>query len=515
MKLLIVDDEKLTREGLIHEIDWTTLGISDVYDTDDGINALKIIKEEHPDIVLTDVRMPRMDGIVMAETIQEEYKDISVIFMSGYSDKEYLKAAIRLKVIRYVEKPLDVSEVEKAIKEAMENHDIFMRQQYSEKYHHIEQRGRLAQVISHEFSFEKEEVQKLYEDLQLEIDNDTRFWTMIVKLIPPVVGEEILRTMLQEFIVYAQMQKRKVLYIRKEETLLVMHIYTNARESKRVDEFLCQYWKEKLSGKCHFFLTKGESVRGIMQVFRSYNQAVILLQSSFFQQVDSVLERDRTEKTAAVLDNQSGALKEAIRKRNISMCKDVEEKIWNSFQGNQNLLPSQVKDIYYKYFMLMDSVLQKNYALQSTSTKENDTIWGSIAGCETLQALHQLFVQRIDILFQELNKETNENPVILQIKDFVRKNCGVETLSVKDIGDHVYLSPSYVCTLFKTETGKTLNQYITEYRMERAKEMLEDLRYKISEVSVTVGYSDGNYFGKIFKKKFGLSPSEYREKMKE
>ena len=88
-----------------------------------------------------------------------------------------------------------------------------------------------------------------------------------------------------------------------------------------------------------------------------------------------------------------------------------------------------------------------------------------------------------------------------------------EGLSVKDISAHVFLSTSYVCTFFKSETGKTLNQYLTEYRMERAKHLLSDPRYKISSISSRVGYSDGNYFGKCFKKYTGFSPSEYREKI--
>ena len=86
-----------------------------------------------------------------------------------------------------------------------------------------------------------------------------------------------------------------------------------------------------------------------------------------------------------------------------------------------------------------------------------------------------------------------------------------ETLSVKDISTHVFLSTSYVCTFFKNETGKTLNQYITEYRMEKAKQLLKDARFKIADISSRVGYNDGNYFGKSFKKYCGLSPSEYRE----
>ncbi len=98
------------------------------------------------------------------------------------------------------------------------------------------------------------------------------------------------------------------------------------------------------------------------------------------------------------------------------------------------------------------------------------------------------------------------------IKDYISKNYMNESLSVKDISAHVFLSASYVCTFFKNETSQTLNQYLTEYRMEKAKQLLSDARYKIADISSRVGYSDGNYFGKSFKKYTGLSPSEYRRR---
>ena len=99
------------------------------------------------------------------------------------------------------------------------------------------------------------------------------------------------------------------------------------------------------------------------------------------------------------------------------------------------------------------------------------------------------------------------------IKDYIATNYANNSLSIKEISDHVFLSASYVCTYFKNQTGQTLNQYLTEYRMEKAMQLLGDARYQITDISSKVGYSNGNYFSKSFKKFTGLSPSKYREKM--
>mgnify|MGYP006069232601 FL=1 len=122
MKLLIADDEILTRTGLTTSIVWSDLGIDEVYEASDGVEGLEMAKKYQPDIVLSDVRMPRMNGIDMLYKIREIAPDTSFIFMSGYSDKEYLKAAIKLQAVSYVEKPLDLGEISQAVRTAAERH---------------------------------------------------------------------------------------------------------------------------------------------------------------------------------------------------------------------------------------------------------------------------------------------------------------------------------------------------------------------------------------------------------
>ena len=118
MKLMIVDDEKLTRDGLMNSIDWKALGIDAVVQADDGLHGYEAAMTFCPDIILSDVRMPRMSGIEMAEKLQVQNPVPHIIFMSGYSDKEYLKAAIKLKAVNYIEKPIDLEEIAETVQEA-------------------------------------------------------------------------------------------------------------------------------------------------------------------------------------------------------------------------------------------------------------------------------------------------------------------------------------------------------------------------------------------------------------
>ena len=120
MILLIVDDETPTRSGLKTAIDWASLGITRVIEASDGEEGLQAVRREHPDIILSDVRMPRMDGVTMLEKVRAVCPETVFIFMSGFSDKDYLMAAIRLGAVSYVEKPLNFTEVRGAVSDAVQ-----------------------------------------------------------------------------------------------------------------------------------------------------------------------------------------------------------------------------------------------------------------------------------------------------------------------------------------------------------------------------------------------------------
>ena len=133
MKVLLVDDEKYTREGIIENLNWRELGVSVCAVCEDGKSAYEKAQSFKPDILITDVRMPIMDGISLARKIHEDFPYCKIIFMSGFSDKEYLFAAMRLKAVEYVEKPIHLEELSKAIVNAVEEivRELDIRNKYS------------------------------------------------------------------------------------------------------------------------------------------------------------------------------------------------------------------------------------------------------------------------------------------------------------------------------------------------------------------------------------------------
>lgn len=512
MKLLIVDDETLTREGLIASIDWTSLEISQVFQADDGVNGLQIAKREKPEIILCDVRMPRMDGIRMVELIEEFLPDSAVIFMSGYSDKEYLKAAIKLKAVNYVEKPLDPKEIREAVLEATERFRQKMRTRRNEAFHSMSTASALALALTRPYKEQKETVASLVEELGLRLAPSTAFTTYLVELgAEPETGFlDAVRERLEAYLTRRHLQ---TFHVSKQARYQIFHIYGAGPPSKTVLTDLDQFLAEQYQPGGDFYAARGETVCGLSRVHQSYAAAVALMQSSFFFESGQVLTPAEPEsrKPAGLPGAAADQLAESLMAGDETGCGAILDEIFASFAARRDLFPHQAKDLYYKLFMALQESRQKRKLAPGTAGP--GSIMESLERCFTLRELHRLLTEETKRFFTDGAAQAPEDPTVYLIKEFISRNYSDEALSVREISEHVHLSASYVCTYFKNETGQTLNQYLTAYRMEKAKQLLSDPRNQIADISDQVGYSNGNYFSKSFKKIVGLSPSEYREKM--
>ncbi|MDO5136772.1 MAG: helix-turn-helix transcriptional regulator, partial [Eubacteriales bacterium] len=262
-----------------------------------------------------------------------------------------------------------------------------------------------------------------------------------------------------------------------------------------------------------FYISAGETAAGLSRAYQSYTAAVIRLQSSFFFPNGTFLSPDTTlqqgeEPQKKLPADPEGSFLELLLGQKEDSCQTLLEELYIFYKNNSTVLPNEAKDLYYKLFRCLSHGARQLLL----PLPDGGNIVDTLEACFSFEELHQALCQQTAQFFSAAKSLVQESSTIFHIKDYISKNYMNESLSVKDISGHVFLSPSYVCTFFKNETGKTLNQYLTEYRMEKARQLLSDPRYKISEISSRVGYSDGNYFGKSFKKHTGLSPSEYREK---
>ncbi|MFI3208095.1 MAG: response regulator [Eubacteriales bacterium] len=517
MKILIVDDEKLTRDGLLSTINWKKLHIDDILIAENGVQGLRIAKEHRPEIILSDIRMPKLGGIEMAEQLQPILPNTSIIFMSGYSDKEYLKAAIKLKAISYVEKPLDPLEIEEAIQTAIEENQALVLTQTSVKVHNLAKTTQLALRLTYPNPSEDSSLNELFDSLALTNLKTNYLTTVIVKFEKPMYDEDSassFHTSLIKATNFISTQNIYELHTFKHETHLIYHLFQSKKTTERTLSSIASYLQQTLQEYGNYFIIIGKTVHGYEHAFESYSTAVILSQKTFFMDYFSILtEETALEHHSNNLANLTDAFTEAFLQTDKNIIVHISNELLVELKSCTHLLPVQVKDIYYKLFMAIQTAYKKYQLNLNAIGSDENSILGYVEPCLTLTALHKTLNDKTDTFFKDLENYQPENPLIFAIKEFIGQNHSNDMLSVKDIGTHVNLTTSYVCTIFKSETGQTLNQYITDYRIQKAKDLLLDPRYKISDISSKVGYSDGNYFGKSFKKAVGLSPSEFRERM--
>lgn len=516
MKLLIADDEKLTREGIRDNLDLQSLGITQVFLADDGIHGLETGLREHADIVLTDVRMPRMNGVQMAEKLLAAQPDTVIIFMSAYSDKEYLKAAIKLKAVSYVEKPLDMEELASAVREAVENCRTMSTRQVAARSHEKELLGHLSMLLTEQNTDFMEEASGIINRLSLSITPTTCFCALIVESRTPLslLPEQGMEQIRKSFTGFVADRGMHQMYLLRADRYIIIFLYSGTRQEEEVIWSCAKFLSDQIRDYFLSFISVGPMVSGMERAHVSFLDAQEYLKESFFHEYGSILTKDMVNvpfhPPADVMLDFTVALAEKQEEHTLKLA----DRLYRSIVPSSMLGASQVKDIYYRYFSKLDEHSMNNYiSLWQKEGLHAESIWDGVMGCATLKELHELLCAKLRLYFEQLKADSGENPIVFQIKEFIRQNYGTASLSVPDVSEHVHLSPSYVCTIFKNETGQTLNQYLTDYRIKMSKQFLSDPRYKITDISSKVGYSDGNYYSKAFKKLVGLSPSEYREKM--
>lgn len=512
MKLLIVDDEELTRNGLISSIDWARLGISQIFQADDGINGLAAAKQHKPDIVLCDVRMPRMNGIEMLEQIESFLPNVSGIFMSGFSDKEYLKAAIKLKAISYIEKPIDLAEVCEAIASAAK-----LQQSAADTtgiFNYLTNLEHLAYCLTVPYPSVQDTLADIFDKTKdIKPAHFKYCFTMIFRLEAKDNQSPDLSSFYGSLIAYLATMHLSMIYSEKRQNHLVLHIYGGLKPTLSTIELISQKAAELMTPICRFYLTVGDVAEGISNVYNSYTSAVITLQKAFFYPAESILFASSSqEKYADTLTAEKivNNYIEAVKEGQAATCSQCLDELKDLLTCSSGILVNQLKSLYFEMYSALNK-LNKKRQISADSSLEN--IFDIMDLCFSFDDLHSRLSDINSKYLKDSPAASSENSLIQMIKDYIRVHYMESDLSVKAISLYVAMSASYTCTFFKNETGTTLNQYITEYRMKKAKSLLADPRNTVGEISSQVGYSDSNYFGKSFRKYTGLSPSEYREQV--
>lgn len=493
--LLIVEDEKRTREGLCRHIDWKSIGVDPVTAVAGGMEALLAIDTIKPDILLSDIRMPHMTGIELATIIRKRYPKCKIIFLSGYADKEYLMSAIELKAVNYIEKPVDAVEIGKAVEKAVQQ----LESEQQEELIHVGFKKTLPliheEIVSALISpaFDWERFSRDYGPLYFHWSKIGSYRLACIRIAARLSGE-------------SQMKE-------------LVSLVTKSLESV----------PGLLPDNC---LLSGLAGQEIVAIFR--NPASFSIPSVLMEVQQAILERHSLETTIAVSASclsltEISCLYTVTAHRTeyesfynqrhclLSSCERLQKKeAPRSLFGMKELTLSGVENLFLllsrEKYTNIAAIREGLYKIYLTTIEKNwdekVVSWNEFESL-SLDEYRELIYDEVNTL-QLLGGSTYDIKVKNAVH-YILWNYACPDLSIKTIADHVNLSQNYLSTLFKKETGLTINDFLLNIRAEKACRLLGRTDLKLYEIAEKIGLQDPNYLSTVFKKRYGITPTQYRK----
>ena len=497
MRLLVVDDEVYTRKGIAGLIDWKKYGIQYVLEAEDGMQAYEIAMWFQPNIILTDIKMPKMNGIEFAKKIRQLCPEVHVIFVSSYMEIEYLKSAIQLSAVDYIQKPVNINVLEAAI-----NKSIGMIQRASA--YKKESEGSLKikkQLFTVMLSYENNRILQDSDEQLTFINNVKDCYCIIVETVNNHILDEFEGIALGCGFEYALMGMRRPNYyvglIGKVERLVEID-NLKLLASKLLDESVLR-------------VSYSIIPREPADFWIAYNEAAAAYERSFFLPEEGVFEFvmrqpymmlnfDLQDEFKVLIENGSKNVYEWMDKLKVEVSRNYYSV-------------EQIKAFYYSLINTVieyNPVISKKLYLANEHSIEPKQLWDKINHARNINVLHNILQETIDYYF-ETDEENSLSRLIRDAVRYIHKNYTNPDLSIVDIANAVHLSSAYLNLSFKKEKGITLKQYIISYRLECAKKLLMDRNRKVKDIAAECGFFDNGYFAKVFRKEIGVTPLEYRE----
>lgn len=474
LKMIIVDDERVSREGLLEFIDWSKYDIEVVGTATNGLEGWNLFSAKAPDIVLTDIKMPLMTGVEMAEKIRAVCRETKIILLSAYGEFSYAQKALKAGVDDYLLKPVDESELRQMVERIMAERLAKNQAEASKKY--------FLQLLEGEAVI----CSKLRNcSFQVYIlGNRTKY---------------LLRN-INDLFWKIEFHEDLTIGIVKYDSHLVdspNHEYLR----KQFDSYYCGKCVEKpedikLSYNDAFFTRYVGSFWGLKHL----NYKVIEQQRKRFIQQKGQIQQE--------IIKLAVEFQEAINGQNPSDLGNTVHRMTKYMAQNQGGDPSSIEDM---IMFLLQRVVEAFPYLNSNE----DSLWNFkmlLQAQEHFENIEGVVLDWMHCISSRVkeHQQLSEITIVQKVIRIVEQQYPQE-LGLRLLAERVFVSPNYLGTIFKNTTGMYFNDYLTDYRMQKAKELLIACTDKVTKIGEAVGINNHSYFSSLFKKNYGITPKEYRK----
>jgi two-component system response regulator YesN len=503
IKVLLVDDQTTVIRYLSSSLNWESLNMNIAGYAANGVEALQLIAEMSPDIVITDIRMPVMDGLELIRNIRDFNYSCKIIILSAYGEFEYAKQSIQYGVSHYLLKPIDKSklldilnQISIEIEQNHEKEQEFMLMKKKIRGFVQEENNRKLAKLLH--SKQDEPFAPMIFDPHLQRIVSQHFSCMIMDF-PDSIEQGETET-------GEQHQDRIFIRLTKNDRLEFLSFYNvtqNQAQELAIHQEMIQYFhlgEAKYCGISHVHI-------GVQAVVKAYSEAKTALKGGFYSGSElnhfeelsfKMIKYDK--KIYQVRDK----LVEGLRLGQLEPCCRFFAEWMDHFQKN-NISPEYVYHNCYELLFLIKHELDAEGAILNTEELQRLFIHYKV------QDLTDYVNEQFRILTESITMvKTQTDHVVRKVKAYIEKNYNTN-ITLDLMAEHLFISKFYLSRMFKKVAGITVWDYLTQVRLDRAKQLLISTNLKSYEIAADVGYENTSHFSSVFKKQVGISPSEFKQ----
>ena len=538
-RIILVDDEEEVRQSIIRKIDWKEAGFQVVGDAENGQDALEKVELLEPDLILTDIRMPYMDGLTLSERVRQKHPSVKIVIFSGYDDFEYAKQAIKLNVTEYILKPVNVEELTAILKRIKSNLDEEIEQKRNvsllrESY--IRNLPILRERFLNELAGGTVDPAVLSEKLReydIPLAGAKKWVAAAIDIDPeeirkgrelplhkekgliPISVAQILEEKLGQYCRSSVFSASPML---RSQLAVIAAIDQGMTQTGLIDVLgdICREIKKILEVPVTIGI--GRSCQRLEDISFSYKGAADALGykaivgaggTIYINDVEPVSGgklsfdgKEQAELTAAIKFGPRESIEQAVQS---IMDKMGDAKVhFRQCQAYMLSVSSAVIQLVQQYDLNMKQIVDEG--------QEAEDQFVLIPKMQRLEDFSEWLLSAALRINQAMNQERDNTmkQVIQTAKEYIRDNYQDPELSVEKICRFLHMSPAYFSTMFKKETGQAYIAYLTQIRLDKAVELLNTTDDKTYVIAAKVGYQEQNYFSYVFKKHFGVSPTKFR-----
>lgn len=537
-KALVVDDEYLIREGISRVIREHCPRFEQVYEAKDGDEALALALDMSPDLILTDIQMPSMNGIELIEQIKAENPDVAVVIVSGYDDFDYARRGLKLAVQDYLLKPIDNASLAARVNdiaEALDRQHTFRRDQaelrriveeslplYRERLYrdliegggggeaNLRERARRLDVPLHRRFYAGSAVR--FDGAGAREENELYVEAMAMEIVQGTAGRSAGE--LTAFGFFAK-DREIALVIGSDEP-------TKERAFAAMNQFLIRLSIafEKNLNLSDAAVALGAVTERIGEIADSYRQAQEAMRFRLSATRRVVLNIEEWGSVSIPVDNVKNHSEQLLLHVKLLQEEQAlrEVRAFMSTVASEGAHPHWAKLLILELSMSLLRGMEEAQVgidgiLRNKELDPYENVYRRDTAAELLRWLEELVVYCTKEM--ERSKMHKGASHVEKAKQVIESRVGDSRLSLNDVAATLFLSPNYLRQLFRQETGESFVEYVTTVRMEKAAECLKDPTLKIQDVAEKTGFMEQRYFSSCFKKHYGMTPTEYREALQE